>query len=621
MSTIENIILNNLLFDDSFARKVLPFVKDEYFRERHDKDIFNKIKSFYDSYNAAPSKEALLIEVEKDKSIGEGSVKHIQEFLSSSNREEVNEEWLTKATEEFCQDSAVYNAIMESISIIDDENTKYNKTAIPDILSEALSVSFDNNVGHDFIDDAESRFEFYHRKEERVPFDIEMLNTVTKGGFPRKSLSVWLAGCVTPDTKVRIKCTDVKRGNKTGKRTFIIKNTVIAEIKTLLDNGHDVEIDSPDGFVKVNFFINKGLHTKYVLFDEYRNSIVECNADHLFETSIGWVSAAEIERTNAEINILTSSCKFKKFTVTKTDDIAAIVDLNIEHKNQRYYSNGVSSHNTGVGKTLVMCHQAANNMLDGKNVLYITLEMAAERISERIDSNLLDVPINELETLSKKAFMTKIGKLQAKTMGKLIVKEYPTASVNASHFKHLLNELALKRNFVPDIIYIDYLNLCLSSRIKAGSSSDSYSYVKSIAEELRGLAVENNVAMVSATQLNRSGYTNSDPGLEDTSESFGLPATVDFMAALITSDELEDLGQLMVKQLKNRYNEKAIKRFVMGIDRQKMRLYNVDYQSESEANDDKPVMNSTNFGSRQSEEDSMQFMTKKAGRRDFSNLF
>ena len=361
---------------------------------------------------------------------------------------------------------------------------------------------------------------------------------------------------------------------------WIEKETSIAEIKTLLDNGYEVEVDSPDGYVPVNFFINKGMYEEYELLMMGGNK-VSCNESHLFETTEGWISAKEMEQSNLIYKLITNE-GIKIGRVYKNNKQIPIVDINVNHPNHRYYTNGVSSHNTGVGKSLFMCHLASSVLLQNKNVLYITLEMSEEKIAERIDANLLNVNIQSLMNLSHSDFETKITKLSKKTQGKLIIKEYPTASAHSGHFKSLLNELSLKKSFKPDIIFVDYLNICSSSRYK-GSAVNSYTYVKSIAEELRGLAVENNVPIVTATQTTRSGYGNSDVDLTDTSESFGLPATADLMFAIISSEELENLGQIMIKQLKNRYNDPTIfKRFVIGIDRAKMRLYDVDQSAQKE---------------------------------------
>jgi replicative DNA helicase len=445
--TIETNILSQLINSESYARKVLPFLKEEYFQTVTDRLLLTKIKQYMDKYNVPPSKEALVIELDGEELREVDYNESVSQVERMSVDEDTNEQWLVDKTEEFCQEKAVYNAIMESIHIIDGKSKSKTKTAIPQVLSEALAVSFDNHIGHDFIEDYQQRFDFYHHKEERVPFDLDYMNKITKGGIPRKSLNIILAG-------------------------------------------------------------------------------------------------------------------------------------------------------TGVGKSLAMCHFAASNMMQGKNVLYITMEMAEEKIAERIDANLLNVRVDDLVKLEKSMYDKKIAELRARTPGRLIIKEYPTASAHSGHFRHLINELKIKRNFAPDIIYIDYLNICSSSRTKAvGGTINSYTFVKAIAEELRGLAVEKNVPIVSATQTTRSGYGNSDVGLEDTSESFGLPATADFMFAIINSDEMEQLNQLMVKQLKNRYNDPTLyKRFVIGVDRAKMRLYDVEQNAQQDIVDDGPVMDNTQVG-------------------------
>jgi len=469
---IEETVLRHLIHKDSFARKALPFLRDEYFSDPSERIIFHRINEFTQEYNSVPSQEALQIDLEKIKNLSEDEYSKCVTIIKNLNEPDpVDEQWLVDATEEFCQERAIYNAIMDSIGIIDGKDKARTKGSIPEILSSALAVSFDSHIGHDFLEDYEQRFDFYHRVEERVPFDIEMLNTVSRGGLPRKSLNIILAG-------------------------------------------------------------------------------------------------------------------------------------------------------TGVGKTLAMCHFAASNLLLGKNVLYITMEMAEEKIAERIDANLLNVAIDELSSIPVDSYQKKVDRVRNKTTGKLIIKEFPTASAHVGHLRHLLNELHLKRSFVPDIIYIDYLNICLSSRIKSGANVNSYTYVKAIAEELRGLAVEKNLPIISATQTTRTGYSNSDPGLEDTSESFGLPATADFMIALVSTEELQDLNQIMVKQLKNRYNDPTInKRFVVGVDRTKMRLYDLEENAQKGlVQEDKPIMDNTHFGERINEDDSMKWMTKVAGRRDFSGL-
>ena len=428
---IESIVISKLINDEDYARKVIPFIKPEYFENFVEQIIFSEINTHIQTYGTLPIPSVLSIEIEKRKDINDSTYHEACEYLTKLTDEQFNSEWLINTTEKWCKDRAVYLSLFDAVRIAEGKDKEKNRDAIPAILSEALSISFDDHVGHDYIDDFESRYDFYHRKEEKIPFDLDFFNKITKGGLPSKTLNVALAG-------------------------------------------------------------------------------------------------------------------------------------------------------TGVGKSLFMCHVAASCLLQGKNVLYITLEMAEERIAERIDANLLNIPIQQLQDIPKTLYENKIIKLAQKTVGKLIIKEYPTASAHAGHFKALISELSLKKGFRPDIIFIDYLNICSSSRYK-GTIVNSYTFVKAIAEELRGLAVECNVPIVSATQTTRSGYGSSDVDLTDTSESFGLPATADLMFALISTEELEQVNQILVKQLKNRYNDPTVnKRFIIGIDRAKMRLYDVDQTAQND---------------------------------------
>ena len=437
MDKVEFLILRNLLYNEQYTRKVIPFIKAEYFEDVNQKIVFEEILNFIQEYNQLATKEVLCIEIENRKDINETSFSEIIHLINHLDDVPVEFEWLVNTTEKWCRDRAIYLALMEAIQVADGKDQKKNRDSIPSILQDALAVSFDTHIGHDYLEDYEQRYESYHRKEEKIEFDLEYFNKITKGGLPNKTLNIALAG-------------------------------------------------------------------------------------------------------------------------------------------------------TGVGKSLFMCHVASSVLLQGRNVLYITLEMAEERIAERIDANLLNVPIQDIGELPKSTFETKVNNLAKKTQGTLIIKEYPTASAHAGHFKSLLNELALKKSFRPDIIFIDYLNICSSSRFRGGSNVNSYTLVKSIAEELRGLAVEFNVPIVSATQTTRSGFGSSDVELTDTSESFGLPATADLMFALISTEELEELGQILVKQLKNRYNDPTIfKRFVVGIDRAKMRLYDVEQSAQKDILDNK----------------------------------
>ena len=457
---LEETILNHLMSNEQYARKVSPYIEPDFFEAVNNRNLFLKIASYLDKYNSIPTKEAIVIELGNDNTLTDEQYQQTVESIDAFKADkDTSEEWLVEKTEEWCQERAVHNAIMEGIDIIDGKDKTRDKGSLPDILAKALSVSFDQHIGHDFLEDTDARHEFYTQEEEKIPFDLDYLNQITKGGLPDKTLNIILAG-------------------------------------------------------------------------------------------------------------------------------------------------------TGVGKSLAMCHFAANNLTDGKNVLYITMEMAEERIAERIDSNLLNVPINEVSELPKPIYDEKMNRLRAKTPGKLIIKEYPTASAGVGHFRHLLNELKLKRNFKPDIIYVDYLNICTSTRLKYGANVNSYTLIKAIAEELRGLAVERSLPIVSATQTTRSGFTNSDPGLEDTSESFGLPATADLMFALVSTDELQELEQIMVKQLKNRYNDPTMnKRFVIGIDRARMRLYDVE-QSAQEGLLDGPLMDNTTYGRRLEEETQSKFTAR-----------
>jgi len=437
MEQIEFLILKNLLHNEKYLRKTIPFIKAEYFQDSNQKIVFEEVSSFVQEYNELPTKEILTIEVEKRSDINEESFKEVTHLIGCLDDSPVEFEWLVDTTEKWCRDRAIYLALLDSIAIADGKDEKKNPEAIPSILSDALAVSFDNHIGHDYLQDYEERFKFYHQKESRIQFDLEYFNKITKGGLPNKTLNIALAG-------------------------------------------------------------------------------------------------------------------------------------------------------TGVGKSLFMCHMAAASLMDGHNVLYITMEMAEEKIAERIDANLLNIGIQDITDLPRPMFDSKVDGIAKKTQGSLIIKEYPTASAHSGHFKSLLNELSLKKSFKPDIIFVDYLNICASSRYRAGSNVNSYSYIKAIAEELRGLAVESNLPIVSATQTTRSGFGSSDVELTDTSESFGLPATADLMFALISTEELEGLNQILVKQLKNRYNDPTMnKRFVVGIDRAKMRLYDCEQSAQEELVDNK----------------------------------
>jgi replicative DNA helicase len=455
--SLEKTILSGLIGNEQFLWKVIPHMKADYFTVREYKIAYDLINKFVNKYNKAPSKESMLVDLQKQDDLVEELYKKTKQVIDELSPPTEDVEWLIDSTEEFCKQRALFIAIHDAIGILDNKKTDLGRGAIPQLLTDALGVSFDTNVGHDFLEDAESRFDFYHRVEERIAFDLDYMNMITNGGITKKSLTVILAG-------------------------------------------------------------------------------------------------------------------------------------------------------TGVGKSMFMCHMASHNLMMGKNVLYITMEMAEERIAERIDANTLNVSMDDLSILPKESYMKKIERVRGKTAGKLVIKEYPTSQAGAGHFRHLLNELKQKKGFTPDIIYIDYINICCSSRMKFGGTVNTYSYIKAIAEELRGLAMEFNVPVVTATQTNRSGYDNSDVGLADTAESFGLPATADLMFALITTEELEALGQVMVKQLKNRYRDpNRQKRFVLGIDKPKMKFYNVEQEAQNSLVNDTPVMDNSEFGNRLREERKFDF--------------
>jgi replicative DNA helicase len=428
---LEQTILSNLIYNEDYARKVIPFIKEEYFQDSIEKVIFKTIWQYADQYKSAATVSALAIELQK-ATLNDEHYKTALEYLESLEKDEVGLEWLSNQTEQWCKDKAIYNAVLNSIHIIEGKMDDTGPEALPSLLSDALSVSFDKHVGHDYIEQSDDRYEFYNRSEEKVPFDLDFFNRITKGGMPNKTLNIAIAG-------------------------------------------------------------------------------------------------------------------------------------------------------TGVGKSLFMCHVAAATLMQGKNVLYITMEMAEEKIAERIDANLMNISMDDLHTLPKHMYESKFEKVKKKTQGQLIVKEYPTASAHCGHFRSLFNELMLKKDFKPDLVFVDYINICASSRFRAGANVNSYTYIKAIAEEMRGLAVEFDLPIMSATQTTRTGFVSTDIGLEDTSESFGLPATADFMFALIQTEELEELNQMLVKQLKNRYADPTSnKKFIIGVDRSKMKLYDVNQAAQDD---------------------------------------
>jgi len=519
-NSIELIILNNLVHSDAFARKALPHLKPEYFTGSM-RSTYNLILGFISKYNKLPNSAVLEIEFTNSDEISRPDCNDTLQTIYSFKEHAVADlEWLTNSTEKWCKDRAVHIAVMEAINIIDGKSQVHSEGAIPEILSKALGVTFDTNVGHDYIENAEKRFDFYHRVEDKIEFDLDMFNQITNGGVSRKTLNIILAGCVHPDTPVLVNILDHVYN---GTEIFCVKNIKISDVFGLLEDGKKVKVSSPDGWVEVTDYIDKGNWDEYILCIE-GGRVVRCNENHLFETETGWKYAKDLVAV-AE-NYITDRGIQRGMIIASGRKIP-IVDITVNHINHRYYTNGISSHNTGVGKSLAMCHLAAAALTQGRNVLYITLEMAEERIAERVDANLFDVRIDEIKKLNNKSFHDKVKQISDKTTGKFVIKEYPTASAHAGHFRALLQELKLKKNFIPDIIFIDYLNICASSRIKGMTGSvNSYTFIKAIAEELRGLAVEFNVPIWSATQVTRTGFNSSDVELTDTSECIAISENV-----------------------------------------------------------------------------------------------
>jgi len=506
MSRIETTILSNLIHNEEYSRKVIPFLKKEYFADRVEAIVSEELLKFFAEFNKPATKEILSIQVSNRRDINSNELIEAEKLIAVLDKTDINENWILRETEVFVKERAVYIAILASIGIIEGKDKQYTPEAIPSILSEALGITFDSSVGHDYIADANDRFEFYRKTEEKLAFDIELLNKITNGGLSKKSLNVLLAGCVHPETNIYVKLNDENH----------VITIRIGQIKELLESGNRITVDSPDGFVPILLFVDKGEWNEYVLILE-SGVEVRVNENHLFETDIGWQYAKDLINIPNQL-YLTKGGILIHGNVRKTGKLIPIVDIQVDHDNHRYYTNSVSSHNTGVGKSLVMCHMASANISNNKNVLYITMEMSEERIAERIDANLLNLGMHELKTVEYDIFNSRIQKLKKKTTGTLIVKEYPTSGAHAGHFRALIEELKIKKDFIPDVIYIDYLNICSSQRMKFGAGVNSYSYIKSIAEELRGLAVENNVPIVSATQANRESINSSDLDLTSTSE-------------------------------------------------------------------------------------------------------
>ncbi len=581
---IETTILKNLIYNEEYTRKVVPFLSEEYFKDHAEKLVFKEIQDFITKYNTPPTYEALLVQLD-ERNVSQEDHDRSIEIIDQINetKDDLGKiDWLLDKTEKFCQDQAIYNGVLESISILDGSHKTLDKGAIPELLTKALSVGFDTTIGQEYLADALSQYEYYHLVENKLSLDIEYFNKITNGGFPPKTLNIFVAGCVDENTKVKIRAE---------KEDWDEIETEIKNIKYYLSGDDRVDIDSPDGWVPVIEFVEKGRWLGYkVSFDD---TYIIVNEDHLFETKNGWEFTKNLI---GNCEILSRNNEYKSCFIERLHELYNIVDVQIGHENHRYFAGELSSHNTNVGKSTIKCHFASHFLSMGKNVLYISLEMSEQEIAKRIDANLLNVAMDELDKLSKEVYLQKRNKLMNNVTGKLIIKEYPTSSASVATFRLLLNELLLKRNFKPDVIFIDYMNICASSRLKMSNTVNSYTYIKSIAEELRGLAVEFNVPIITSSQLNRNSSTNSDPEIDGISESQGTAYTADFICAVISNEELESMNQILVKQLKSRYKDKGQnKRFVVGIDRAKARLYNVESYAQDDLVDSGQV--STNSAS------------------------
>lgn len=567
---IEQQILSQIVHTEPFARAVLPHLKEEYFADKAAKILFNTIEKFTADYTTIPTIPALQVEIDRS-TLDQDLHDSVTEFIEAIKpREPVSIEWLTDRTEEYCQERAMDLALREAIQIKSDP--KRSAGEIPKVMQDALNVNFDSKIGHNYFADAEERYDKAHSTTAKISFDLDTLNEATNGGVETKTLNVIMAGCVHPETTVNARY-DYELIQHT-------KNVTMYKLKELLDLGIDVEVDSPDGYVHVLEFVEKGMYEEYTIETENANYL-RCNADHLVKTYYGWESAsilADINEAKVEwINIETltgpslSLCR-------KTGMMIPIVDIVVDHENHRYYANNIESHNTNVGKSLILCHLAAADVLAGRKVLYITAEMAAEKIASRIDSNLLDISLDLQKDMPKKWFLEKIAGIKAKCGGNVVVREYASNSAHVGHIRHLLQELKQKQGFVPEVIYVDYLNIMACQRYKA-SAVPKHQYVQAIAEELRGLGQEMDVPVWSATQTNRAGMSSSDAEITDVAESWGLPATVDWFLIVIQPEELAELGQFLCKQEKSRYSNKdKMRKFLIGVDKDKQKLYDLDKQ-------------------------------------------
>lgn len=564
-------IIKNLLVNKEFSSKVLSYLHPEYFDNRLESIIFQSISEFILQYNDSPSLDALKIIVsEKESSI---SRKEIQSKLDEiwNLENEKNLEWLIDSSEKFCKDAAIRNAILRAVDIIDGSDEKYTTEAIPDILKKAIATGFDTSIGHDYFDDYEDRLAFNTAEETRIPIGIGKIDKITKGGLKPKTLTIFYAGCVHPTTKVNVKIN--------GKE----KICYISEIEEFLERYSLVEVESPDGWVKVSEYIDKGEYEEYTLvMDNYETTSIKSNAEHLYETTLGWYSAEQISLIEDGIHILTKDGYKLGKVYHDEESLIPIVDITVDHPNHRYYTDGVSSHNTGVGKTFLMCGIAANVLKSGKNVLYLSMEMYSEAIGERIDANLLDLSIEDVYT-DKTRFEKRINHVRQKTNGNLIIKEYPTGTASTADFSRLMDELKIKRNFIPDLVCVDYMSICKSRTVK--NKADKYSYISAISEELRAMASIYNVAVVTGAQVNRGGYAADEIQMTDAAESFGGNFIADLILGLNVDKSDPDNDAMILTQFKNRYGPvDQMKRFRIRVDRSKMKVINDEEFDEHQEN-------------------------------------
>ena len=567
---IEEQILSQIVHNESFARAVLPHVKKEYFADRSAQTLFDVIDKFTTKYTSVPSIGALSVEVDKLEVDGDDHTDLEQLVATIKPKEPVDLAWIIDQTEEYCKERAMQLALREAITIQGDPERSNGE--ITKIMQDALGITFDSKVGHDFFEDAGARYDDLHSVASKIPFDLEVLNQATQGGVEKATLNVIMAGCVHPETEVMARYTyaDVER----------IRAISMVKLKSLIDENIEVDVWSPDGYVRVLEFVDKGLYQEYAISTD-NGLMLRCNADHMVKTYYGWETAETLARMceakTCRINLETNDGP-QSSIVVRYETMIPIVDIVVDHENHRYYANGIESHNTNVGKSLMMCHLAAADVLKGMNVLYITAEMSEKKISQRIDANLIDMPLDHYKDMPKQWFLDRIETIKKKCGGRIIVKEYAGNAAHVGHIRHLLQELRQKKGFKPDVIYVDYINIMACQRYKA-SGVPKHQYIQAIAEELRSLGQTEDVPVWTATQTNRAGFGSSDPDITDVAEAWGLPHTADWFIIVIQPDDLAEMGQYLVKQEKSRYDDKnKMRKFIIGVDKTKMKLYDIDKQ-------------------------------------------